>query len=117
MQAFLNGAAESGVESEVVVGVERLFRLTSRESLSYLLGRCESESITLFYATTRDDALETVRHACNPALQYKAPERPFVDRVGVHGGCLSCAVDHGGMNAIGTRAFVVERCLKRILGW
>lgn len=117
MQGFLRGAAEFGVEGEVVRETERLFRCASRDSVAYLLERCESETITLFYAARPEDAIETVTYACDPSLRYKAPERPFVDRVAIHGGCISCAVDHAGMFAIGTRVFVVERCLRRILGW
>jgi len=116
MRGFLRTAAEFGIEYEVVRGTERLFRFASRDSISYLLERCECETITLFYAAKNEDAIETASHACDPSLRYKAPERPFVDRVAVHGGCLSCAVDHAGVYAIGTRAFVVERCLRRILG-
>lgn len=117
MRGFLETATEFGVEGEVVRATEHVFRCASREAVAHLLERCECETFTLFYATHREDAIETVIHACDPSLNYKTPERAFVDRVAVHGGCLSCAVDHGGVNAIGTRAFVVDRCLRRILGW
>ena len=117
MREFLREAVELGVEPEIVCRTEYLFRCASCDSVAHLLERCECETMTLFYATHRDDAIETAIHACDPSLDYKAPERPFVDRVRIHGGCISCQIDHAGMAAIGTRAFVVDRCLTRILGW
>ena len=115
MRTFLATAAECGVEHSIIMETEHLFRCPSRKSVAHLLERCECETVTLFYAATAQDAIDTVTYACDPSLDYKSPERPFMDRLTIHGGCISCAVDHAGLFAIGGTSFVLERCLKRIL--
>jgi len=68
MEKFLREAIEFGVEGEIVCRTEYLFGCSSRDAVAHLLERCECETNTLFYSTSREDAVETAIHACTPGL-------------------------------------------------
>jgi|SRR3990170_4547779 len=114
LRGLLN-APDMTFNVHLVSKTEYVFQMSDRTTLALLLERCECSLTILLFSPSVSEALETFRYVFEEAPKYRSDERAFMDRLSVHDGIVSCAVDHYGIIAIGTPGYAFGRCFRPVL--
>ena len=101
--------------AHVIAKTEYVFEMSEQTTVARFLERCECESMILLFNRSVPDALETFRYVIERSPSYRALERPYMDRLSVHDGIVSFAMNHYGVFVIGTPTYVLERCFRPLL--
>lgn len=114
IRAFLN-ASDMNFEAHVVGKTEYVFQMSDQTTITRFLERCECSTIISLFSASVQSALETFRYVITEAPKYRSDERAFMDRLSVHDGIVSFAMNHYGVFVIGTPAYILERCFRPLL--
>jgi len=87
----------------------------SSSTLINILRNFSSEAIIFLTHSEMQVAKETFERADQYRGKYAGYEIPFMERLDTHGGFVFFAETHCSLEALGTRQFIFERCLSRLL--